>query len=122
MNGASEPGRTAEPVIVAILVVVAIGTEKTLVRLLELKFEVLIQIAPCFLLGLYWRYLSSETVALGMVAGLVMALGLTWTGQARLLGFHAGVLGLGINLSICAIGTLYNQHVRRNGGRICTCS
>ena len=108
-------GKICSWVIVAILVVVAIGTEKTLVRLLELKFEVLIQIAPCFFLGLYWRYLSSETVMLGMVAGLAIALGLTWVGHSRLLGFHAGVVGLGVNLSVCVMGTLYSQLFSRNG-------
>ena len=97
-------GKLCSWTIVAVLVVVAIGTEKTLIRLLELKFEVLIQIVPCFFLGLYWPRLRATTVLAGMVAGLGFGLGATLLGHARIWGFHAGVLGLGVNLLVCAAG------------------
>ncbi len=100
-------GKLCSWVFVILLVIIAIGTEKTLVRLLELKFEVLIQIVPCFFLGLYWRRLSAQVVMTGLVAGLLVALGLTWMGQPKLYGFHAGVVGLGLNVLICAIGTAW---------------
>ena len=92
-------GKICSWIAVAILIVVAIGTEKTLVRLLELKFEVLVQIVPCFFLGLYWRYLSTSTVIMGILVGLGIALGLTLFGQTRVFGFHAGVVGLVANVS-----------------------
>lgn len=94
---------------VVLLVIIAIGTEKTLVRLLELKFEVLIQIVPCFFLGLYWRRLSAPVVMAGLLAGLTVALALTWMGHPKIWGFHAGVLGLGLNVIICAIGTAWRR-------------
>lgn len=97
-------GKVVSWVVVAILVVVAIGTEKTLVRLLELKFEVLIQIVPCFFLGLYWKSLRAPVVMTGLLAGLVVALGLTAIGQPKVYGFHAGVVGLALNVLICAVG------------------
>ena len=99
-------GKIVSWVVVAVLVVIAIGTEKTLVRLLELKFEVLIQIVPCFFLGLYWRRLRTSVIIWGLLAGLVVALGLTAAGHSKLYGFHAGVVGLGVNLLICAAGRL----------------
>ncbi len=98
-------GKLSSWVIIAVLVVIAIGTEKTLIRLLELKFEILIQIVPCFFLGLYWQRLSSRSVLLGMLAGLVVALGLWGAGHARIWGFHAGVIGLAANLLCCLVGT-----------------
>lgn len=97
-------GKIVSWVVVAALVVIAIGTDKTLVRLLELKFEVLIQIVPCFFLGLYWRRLSAAVVLTGMLAGLAVALGLTVAGMTKVWGFHAGVVGLGINFIVCAAG------------------
>ena len=97
-------GKLCSWAIVAILVVIAIGTDKSLIRLLELKFEVLIQIVPCFFLGLYWKRLPTGAVLMGMIAGLVTALGLTWTGHARLAGFHAGVVGLAVNFALCCLG------------------
>ena len=97
-------GKICSWVIVAVLVAVAIGTDATLVRLLELKFEVLIQVVPCFFLGLYWKRLSARTALLGMVCGLAVALGFTFGGKPMIWGFHAGVIGLGINAAVCAIG------------------
>ena len=97
-------GKVASWVIIALLVLIAIGTEKTLIRLLELKFEVLIQIVPCFFLGLYWRRLSAGTALTGMLVGLAIALGLTAMGTPRVWGFHAGVIGLAANVVCCAIG------------------
>ena len=98
-------GKVASWLIVAALVAVAIVTEKTLIRLLELKFEVLIQIVPCFFLGLHWRHLPTGGVIAGMLAGLALALTLTWAGMPRVMGFHAGVVGLAANLAICAAAT-----------------
>ncbi|MXW81148.1 MAG: sodium:solute symporter family protein [Gemmatimonadetes bacterium] len=97
-------GKICSWVIVAVLVAVAIGTDATLVRLLELKFEVLIQVVPCFFLGLYWKRLSAQTALLGMVCGLAVALGLTFGGKPMIWGFHAGVIGLVVNVAVCAIG------------------
>ena len=108
-------GKVISWVVVAVLVIVAIRTEKTLVRLLELKFEVLIQIVPCFFLGLYWKRLSSRVVLAGMLAGLAVALGLTLAGLPKVYGFHAGVVGLGLNFTICAMGTLLVPD-RQQGG------
>ena len=99
-------GKAGSWVIIAILVLIAISTEKTLIRLLELKFEVLIQIVPCFFLGLYWKHLSSRTALTGMLIGLAVALGLTLAGHPRVWGFHAGVVGLALNAGCCAIGVL----------------
>ena len=102
-------GKFSSWAIVVLLVVVAIGTKATLVRLLELKFEVLIQVVPCFFLGLYWRRLSAGTVLLGMVCGLLVALGFTLAGKPLIWGFHAGVVGLGLNVMVCAAGTLLKR-------------
>ena len=109
-------GKIVSWVVVAVLVVIAISTEKTLVRLLELKFEVLIQIVPCFFLGLYWRRLRTRVVTAGLLTGLAIALGLTAAGHTRIYGFHAGVVGLGANFLICAAGCLLAPAEREDGG------
>jgi SSS family transporter len=106
-------GKGCSWVIVAILVVIAIVTDKTLIRLLELKFEVLIQIVPCFFLGLYWRRLNARVVTIGMIAGLVCALSLTAAGHTKVAGFHAGVVGLVVNAAICCLGVA-SESLRRH--------
>ena len=109
-------GKLCSWAIVAILVVIAIGTDKTLIRLLELKFEVLIQVVPCFFLGLYWRRLNAATVTTGMIAGLAIALVLTLTGHTRVAGFHVGVVGLGVNTMVCCLGLARDRVLRRSAG------
>ena len=64
----------------------------------------LIQIAPCFFLGLYWRRLKSRVVIIGIVTGLVVALSLTVAGYTKVAGFHAGVVGLVANAAVCCAG------------------
>ena len=99
-------GKVFSWVMVASLVYVAIVTDKTLVRLLELKFEVLIQVVPSFFFGLYWKRLQSRTVIFGLVTGLIVALVLWWQGLNTVWGFHAGVIGLFVNFSICVFVTM----------------
>ena len=99
-------GKVFSWVMVAFLVYVAIVTDKTLVRLLELKFEVLIQVVPSFFFGLYWKRLQSRTVIFGLVTGLIVALVLWWQGLNTVWGFHAGVIGLFVNFSICVFVTM----------------
>ena len=38
------------------------------------------------------------------MAGLLLGLGLTFGGHAKVYGFHAGVLGLLLNMAVCAVG------------------
>ena len=100
--------------IIVVLVLIAISTEKTLIRLLELKFEILIQIVPCFFLGLYWKRLSSRTVLTGLLVGLAVALWLWGMGYTRIWGFHAGVVGLGADFLCCLIGTRLDPAQKNN--------
>ena len=104
-------GKICSWVVIALLVMIAILTDKTLVRLLELKFEVLVQIVPCFFFGLYWRRFDHRVVLAGLFCGLAVALGLTWAGYPRVWGFHAGVVGFGLNAAVCALGALYLTRV-----------
>ena len=104
-------GKISSWVLISILVLIAIGTDKSLVRLLELKFEMLIQISPLFFLGLYWRRLDSTTTTVGLVCGLAIAMTLTFTGHGRIMGIHAGVVGLAMNLLICTVGAGWNRYV-----------
>jgi len=80
----------------------------TLVGLLKIKFEILIQIAPGFILGVHWGRLHAKAVLAGIVAGLIVAA--PWAIIAAvtplpgmLLGLHAGVWGLAANLIVMLI-------------------
>ncbi|WP_245544969.1 sodium:solute symporter family protein [Lentibacillus jeotgali] len=98
-------GKLAGVVAVGILILIAWFPPATLYQIFVLKFELLIQISPGFILGLYWNRLHPKAVFAGMFAGTAVAsvmtvLGLSW------LNIASGLWGLLLNLSICVLGSL----------------
>ena len=58
--------------LLAVLILLAwasLRTESSIWLLIRLKLEFMVQLAPCLLLGLYWRRLHGRAVFWGMVAG-----------------------------------------------------
>lgn len=98
-------GKIAGIVIVVLLLFIAWKPPATLYEIFVLKFEILIQVAPAFILGLYWKKLSKEAVLIGMIVGAVMASTMTFIGVKTLYGVHGGVIGLFVNFLICWIGS-----------------
>lgn len=86
----------------------------TLYRLFVLKFEILLQVAPAFYLGVNFPSLRSTPILLGLVTGLCVAVG-GWSMDWMPFGFHPGTVGLLFNglmiitahyaLSLRALGT-----------------
>lgn len=91
--------------LVAVLLWVAWDPPGTLYQIFVLKFEILVQVAPAFILGLYWKRLSSKPVFWGMLVGAVVASTMTLTGNSTILGVHGGTYGLIVNFAICTIGS-----------------
>jgi len=95
-------GSLSSILVMVALVAVALRPVVTLWDLLVLKFEILIQLSPAFVLGTLHRAdepgaFSARDVLAGLGAGLLVALGLTFTGHRVLWGFHAGTLGVTAN-------------------------
>jgi len=86
----------------------------TLYRLFVLKFEILLQVAPAFYLGVNFPSLRSTPILLGLVTGLCVAVG-GWSMGWMPFGLHPGTVGLLFNglmiitahyaLSLRALGT-----------------
>ena len=92
---------------------IAVQPQLTLWRLLEIKFEILIQLSPAFVLGtLHARdareAFSARDVVAGLGVGLAVALGLWAAGVRSLYGLHPGVLGLVANYAV----VLANRAIR----------
>jgi solute:Na+ symporter, SSS family len=77
----------------------------TLYEIFVLKFELLVQVFPAFVLGLYWKRLDGKAVFWGMVIGAIVAGMLTFTGNKTVYGIHGGVIGLALNFVICVTGS-----------------
>ncbi len=92
-------GKVSSWVVLALLVWVSTREHLTLVRLLVLKFEVLIQVAPAFYLGLNVPAVRTAPILAGVIAGLLTSL-LLWSKGVQLGGLHPGVVGLMANLAV----------------------
>ena len=100
-------GKVSSWVLIVILVVLAIRLrDTTLLKLLDRKFDLLVQLSPAFFIGLHWSGLRSRPVFTGLVAGLVIALGLAFGVSGKPWGIHAGLYGLPVNLVIAVGGSL----------------
>jgi SSS family solute:Na+ symporter/sodium/pantothenate symporter len=93
-------GKICSWVLVAILVAIALKPGFTLWRLLEIKFEILMQVAPAFILGFYRPNLNARTAIIGITAGSALALTGFFMG-GKWFGVHPGTIGCALNFGIC---------------------
>ncbi|WP_173916724.1 sodium:solute symporter [Halobacillus sp. Marseille-Q1614] len=91
---------------VALLLWIAWNPPATLYEIFVLKFELLVQVAPAFILGLYWNKLSAKPVFWGMLIGAVIAAVMTFTGYKTVFGIHGGVIGLAVNFVIASVASI----------------
>lgn len=101
--------------LVAIVVVTfALTPRVTLFRLLELKFELLMQVAPPFILGFYCRKLRGGGALAGVLIGTAIAL----TGFARSekwWGIHPGTIGCLVNFAVCWLSITFGGRETPSG-------
>jgi Na+/proline symporter len=93
-------------VLLALTVAIALVPRVTLWRLIELKMELLIQCVPAFVLGARWPRLREGPVFAGLVVGTAIAVGGVMAGMPRIASVHTGVVALGANVIVAAVGTL----------------
>lgn len=96
-------GKWSSFVVMSAGVLLAIYLPHTIWKLLELKLEILMQMAPAFFLGIHWSKLREGSVFFGISSGCLTA-GIIELGELPSLGVHAGVWGLVINLCVIAMG------------------
>ncbi|UYM03887.1 sodium:solute symporter family protein [Solicola gregarius] len=99
-------GKVVGVLAIGVLLLLAWNPPSTLYDIFVLKMELIAQLAPAFILGLYWRRLSAWPVFAGMATGALLAGILTIAGSDGWHGIPGGLIGLGLNLAICVIGSL----------------
>ena len=107
-------GKVIGALVVGLLLVIAWNPPGTLYQIFVLKLEILIQVAPAIILGLYWKRSHAKSVFSGMLIGALTAAVLTFAGQTPL-GIFSGVWGLIINLGIYIGGSLVFGTVEDEG-------
>ena len=109
-------GRATSWLLIASLVYLAIifRDSTSLVDLLDRKFDLLLQLAPAYFVGIHWHGLRSGPTLVGMLVGLFIALLLAFAVGAKVFGLHPGLIGLAVNLVIAVGGSRLANAAGRN--------
>ncbi|QBR92875.1 sodium:solute symporter family protein [Nocardioides euryhalodurans] len=99
-------GKMAGIAAIGVLLALAWNPPTTLLSLFVLKFELIVQVAPVFMLGLYWRRMAARPAFWGMLVGALIAGGLTIADLTLVPGVPGGLIGLVANLVIVVVGSL----------------
>ena len=87
--------------LMALMVYLAISLPSTIWWLIQIKLEILCQIAPAVMLGVWMKELSAKTVLYGLLAGVAFTLLFLLSPlPGKPLGIHAGVWGLALNFAV----------------------
>ena len=60
------------------LLAILLKEQTSLIGLLDRKFDLLVQLAPAFMLGIHWSGLRTGPVLIGLVLGIIIALTLAF--------------------------------------------
>lgn len=85
------------------MVLVALQPQFTLWGLIELKMQILVQLAPLFLLGVYSRQVKAQAMFLGVAAGLLFSMITFFMAIKTIGGVQSGLIGLLLNMAICLL-------------------
>ena len=86
----------------------------SLVALMDRKMDLLIQLAPAFMLGIHNKEIKPTPIIIGIIIGVVISLTLafgdfSFTNKGKIYGFHPGLIGIIPNLLIVIIGSYKNK-------------
>ena len=91
-------GKLFSWILMAVMVYLAISLPSTIWWLIQIKLEILCQIAPAMMLGVHFKEVKSSSILYGLLFGLGFTLVFLLSPlPERPFGLHAGVLGLALN-------------------------
>jgi len=110
-------GKAVSWVVMGLMAWLAIVLPQTIWRLIEIKLEILMQVAPAIFLGLHLKCLSTRGVLYGLVAGLATTLAIMALPGVpnKPWHVHAGVWGLMVNLLVIAFMSPGLRELRARG-------
>lgn len=96
---------------ILVLTAIALREQATLIQLLDRKADLLVQLVPAFILGLWWKGLRGLPVAIGFLVGVLGSLLLAFGGfefveRGKIAGFHPGLVAFLPNLAVAIAGSL----------------
>ena len=74
-----------------------------------IKLEIMCQILPVIVLGVHTQKLSARPLIAGVLVGCVATYMLRWGIDVDLGGWHAGIVGLGLNIATISLFSLFEK-------------
>ena len=99
-------------IIVLVWLAIYLSDKASLLKLLDRKFDLLIQLVPAFMLSIHWRGSQALPTLVGLIVGIFISLCLAYGGfnfvhEGKIYGFHPGLIGLMINFLITILGSIF---------------
>lgn len=102
-------GKAFSWALMAVMVYLAITLPSTIWWLIQIKLELLCQIAPAVMLGVHLQKLHSKSILYGLLVGLSFTLIFLLSSLPnKPFGFHAGVIGLALNALVIYLHHQFN--------------
>ena len=109
-------------IIFLVWLAIYLSDKASLIKLLDRKFDILIQLVPAFMLSIHWRGMQALPTFIGIVFGVTLSLYLAFGGfdfvqNGKIYGFHPGLIGLLFNLTLAVLGSLW---INKTNNRLLT--
>ena len=107
-------------IIFLVWLAIYLSDKASLIKLLDRKFDILIQLVPAFMVSIHWRGMQALPTFIGIVFGVTLSLYLAFGGfdfvqNGKIYGFHPGLVGLLFNLAIVIWGSVW---INKNRARM----
>ncbi len=99
----AKTGKMISWVIMFLIVLVALQPKITLWGLIELKMQIMVQIAPLFILGVHSKRVISAGMMAGLIIGFLFSITTFFMGYKTLAGIQSGLIGLLLNVIACFV-------------------
>lgn len=99
----AKTGKMISWVIMFLIVLVALQPKITLWGLIELKMQIMVQIAPLFILGVHSKRVTSKGMIAGLIIGFLFSITTFFLGYKTLAGIQSGLIGLLLNVIACFV-------------------
>ncbi len=93
-------GKAISWIIMAIMVLTALQPQITLWGLIELKMQILVQVVPLFLLGIYYDNAHPKAMMAGLITGSLVVLITFLMGWKTIGDIQTGLIGLSANTAV----------------------
>lgn len=109
-------------IIFLVWLAIYLSDKASLIKLLDRKFDILIQLVPAFMLSIHWRGMQALPTFIGIVFGVTLSLYLAFGGfdfvqNGKIYGFHPGLIGLLFNLTLAVLGSIW---INKTNNRLLT--